>query len=274
MSKDTQYPWPEFPLAVLENERLDVALLGSNGLKDMDILIVNRDGSLCSSYEMVSRFLRVGLLLFAQDKSLILRHEHRAFVKKDLPIIHLLYYPSYIHLLNSELPSFVANVHDKGRFLLGTRTHLSREYQNYRKREPIIIGSQFEYQLLRYTDMAIMNLLYLFYNVTMFSRDVYFENLLYLLRFSISEILISLLRPEDKITFWDRDELFLLLLNQFPQYPKTAKLIGTSYPYPKVPSSEQLKQLFLSLLEATDATLKAMPNLDITNFTKTFEDAI
>lgn len=236
---------------------VDACTLGSGSEKDCDVLIVwNRADPIESS---VMAFLDVLQPAVAElGCKVIVRHEHRDTMGTG-PALHLMFYPSYVHAITCELPSFLAYAYDRGRYFIGDRSSLaewSSRYRNRRLREIQMRDLHVGY----YVDIAIMNLIYLTTG-PYFTPAMQKELLLYVLRFLVVEQLVEALPAEGPIAFWDWPELIRTIENRLPAQKTLVAWLrnrddGTAW------SASELKRGFLAALRLADCGLALLEGDD------------
>lgn len=245
---------------------VDLAIIGSQSQKDLDIFVVNNQSLSLSNISDTLSFLdRLSSFVKTVNCEIIVKHEHRSWVNTSGPLVHLLFYPSYDHLEVWELPSFISCAYSDGDFLIGDNTSLRKQYVKYRKR---LVNSDFDletYHLLIFMDLAITSLVYLTVNSNIFTKSVYMENLQYVFRYTLRELFISKLGTEGKITFWEKDELIEYIYSEFPEFSPIAKLLqyDVNSPLMKHVSKKQIKSLFIEYLKLCDLRLAVGNNLRI-----------
>lgn len=243
----------------------DVAVIGSEGPKDLDVFVLNRNDESSDVWNATEGFLdTVAKLRSAIGYEVIVRHEHRTLVPPGSRVLHLLYYPSLLHLRSWETPSFIAYVHDRGRFLLGDHEALRPSYVDYRNRVRISNSSaQVNFHLLRYAELTIGTLIYIAAGSGLFKRSVLLENLLYCLRFTVTELLMEEYAPESPIDFWDWPDLIKYLKWHFPSSADLCALLEDRVGYSERTSDEELIRLGLEILKLSSTGLSGLPSLSM-----------
>lgn len=249
--------------SILGDEELDAAVLGSRSHKDFDLFIAHKHAGPNQSFEVTRAFLPLTMRIQQElDYEIIIKHEHRHWVSSGRPILHLLFYPSYIHLAIWELPSFLAYVHDRGQFFLGSKYRLEPSYKQYRLRAKTASLDITQYQLIKYADLAIVNLLYLTIASDIFTKDAYKQNLLYAIRFTLTELLVADCSTDSPIDFWDWEELLPYVKEKYPAHVRLHQFLYDFRTTTIDPSNEQLIHLFLQYLRLCDGGLNSLPLID------------
>lgn len=247
---------------LFDKEIFDIALLGSYSAKDNDLFIANRYGEYNRCFETTSTFLPLLVQLKQHlDCEIIVKHEHRRWILSGKPILHVLFYPSYHHLQIWELPSFIAYLYDRGWFILGDRHYLKQSYERYRSRAMTLSHEVTKYQLIKYCDLAITNILYLSVDSDLFTKGVYTENLLYTIRFVLTELLVTECTAVEAIDFWDWDELLPYLRRRFPDCGVLYRFLLDCQIGDMDLSSAQIKEMFLRCLRLCDRGLSELQYL-------------
>lgn len=239
---------------------IDLALIGAQSSKDLDLFVVNRKSSSLSNLHDTLSFLdRLRILSDKINYEIIVKHEHRSWVNTN-KVLHLLFYPSYDHLEAWEVPSFIACTYSKGKYLIGNNEGLQPIYARYRNREPFKTFKLEKYHLLVYMDLAITNLIYLTIESHIFTKSVYFENLQYVFRYSLRELFVSTLAKDEQITFWEKCDLINYIENYYPQFNAIAEILKENVNATHIQniSTDQIKSLFIKYLELCDSCLSGV----------------
>lgn len=246
---------------------IDLAIIGSQSHKDLDVFIVNNQKQGLSNFDDTLSFLdRLNQLVKELDCEIIVKHEHRSWVNENKRLIHLLFYPSYDHLEVWELPSFIACTYSNGNFLIGNNERLGELYIKYRKRDFSPAFDIETYHLLVYMDLAVTNLIYLTLDSNIFSKSVFFENLQYVFRYTLRELFVSKLSNSDSIYFWEKHELIEYIESEFQEFIPVARLLRHDINSNSIKyiSLKQIKSLFLEYLKLCDSRLEISDDLLIT----------
>lgn len=242
----------------------DVALIGSGSDTDLDIFVAIN--SFADNYHSVKSVIdRLPLLLSKLDCDIFVKHEHLCFVpKRGRRLVHLLFYPSYKHLQIWELPSFLACVYKRGEFCIGDSTRLAGYYKDFRSRK-----FSHNYDILTYhtyvlMDLAVTSLLYLTVNSEIFPSSRYFDDLIYVFRYSLREFLLSQVEEASEIVFWEWDELLEYIDNK-QEMKGLGSLLRLKEEKPQSLSKDELIHLFLEYLRFCDMGLSGVGQLNILN---------
>lgn len=260
---------------LLRVSSLHAAFLGSGGPKDLDLCLIDpvHDGR--QSFESVSSFLPILRELRRRwAGSFIVRHEHRGLAVRGQPLLHLLYYPSYQHLARWEPPSFLAYLHDRGRFINGSNINLQAAYSDYRCRHHFRPGTLTADQLYHYSELAVSSIVYLVAEPGLFPPVVFHENLLYVLRFGVTELLTDVLDPHAPIAFWDWDELIAFLEAQDPKPSRLLSQLATREKSGNSVSCEALVEGFLRCLRLFDRCLLEDPPRTVRQLLRRLEESL
>lgn len=239
---------------------IDLALIGAQSSKDLDLFIVNRENNFLSNLNDTQLFLeRLRILSDKINYEVIVKHEHRSWVNTG-KVLHLLFYPSYNHLEAWELPSFIACTYKKGRYLIGNNERLKPLYTQYLDRKQFKTFDLETYHLLVFMDLAITNLIYLTIESNIFTKSVYFENLQYVFRYSLRELFISALSNDEQITFWEKNDLIDYIEQDYPQFKAIAEILKQNVNSPHIQniSTDQIKLLFVEYLKLCDSRLSTI----------------
>ena len=190
------------------------AIIGSMSENETDLLLVGSEEiPLRQKLQSLSRLLEE----LVNEGSVIVKHEHRKYCHSDR-IIHVLFYPSKRHLVEWELPSFVAYVNDRAIWISRSPVGLAFEYRNYRLREiNAPRRSIIDIQFLSYQELACTYMIYAIAETNFVTTETLIENLLYVARFSITEYFVNQLDPDEPIEFWDWTE-FLSYLSSIEEF--------------------------------------------------------
>lgn len=234
----------------------DVALIGSNSYKDLDLFVVNKVKDFCSGTKLFLEL--IPSLQRKLECDFIVKNEHHNFLKSDKRIVHLLYYPSYEHLQIWELPFFVLCVRKTGEFCVGDNAEIAK-IDSFRWKSTPFDCNILKYHLYSYTDIAISSLIYLASNSTLFSYKAYLNNLIYVYRYSLREHLIS-----EKMTSedWEFNDLFAFAENK-PELAVLLNILKLKDTCEKQLSRDDFKLLFLEYLKFTTIDLSEIYRLDI-----------
>lgn len=227
------------------------------------MFVVGRDAKANMSYEVTSRFLPLLVLVQQQlNCEVIVKHEHRSLFSSNKLILHILFYPSYEHLRNWELPSFCAYIYDRGQFLLGDKNKLNQVYIQYRSRNLSTISDPMSYGWIKHCDLVVTDLIYLTTNLKLFKKERYSKNLLYTLRFILTELFISELRKNDPISFWNWDELFSYMKKRNPNNRAFSDFLE-KYKNKEIDLSlDQIKEMLFQCLRLADEGLLTIPKIN------------
>lgn len=252
--------------SLFNRDAYDIAIIGSSSDKDCDIFVLNKAGKPDESYNNILDFIPIFTRLIQPlEAQVITKHEHRKMVITDKPIIHLLYYPSIQQLTIWELPSFIACVYDRGQFISGNRHVLKLFYDRYRSRTATKSYEITRYQLMKYCDLVVSSILYLAFNSNLFGKEIYVENLLYTLRFILTELLISEYPSDNPVEFWDWKELLAYLQIQHPEYEAMRNFLQAMRVHGGNLSLTQISEMFLQCLRLCDYGLEAIRLMNFPN---------
>jgi hypothetical protein len=246
----------------LEGLKVDVALIGSLD-RDLDIFVVNNENT-NSNYLSTKPFLeRLQYLKSELDCDIIVKNQHQYLIKKAKKrLVHLLFYPSYKHLHIWELPSFISCVYEKGDFLIGHNRKLRTAYKNYRSRTKQLHFDIFTYNLYKYIDLAVTNLIYLTIGSSIFSERAYFDNLIFIYRYTLREFLMSELNETSPVPFWEWEEL-LEFIQKKESFGSLYKLLKLKERVQVNISNKGIVLLFLEYLKFCDVGLSDINQLNI-----------
>lgn len=243
-----------------EGLKIDLALIGAQSSKDLDLVVVNKNTCGLSNIRDTISFLdRLRLLLEKTNFEIIVKHEHRNWVKPDR-VLHLLFYPSYDHLEAWEVPAFIACTYSKGKYLVGSNKRLQALYTRYRNKESFKTFDLEKYHLLAYMDVAVTNLIYLSAGSHIYNKSTYMENLQYVFRYSLREMFVSTLANDQRIDFWEKCDLISYIENNYPQFNAIAEILKQDVNASHIEniSTEQFKFLFIEYLKLCDSGLSAV----------------
>jgi len=188
---------------------LDAAVLGARSEKDLDVFIVARErGSVAT---IVRDFTsRIGRLAEMLDYDIIVKHDHRGWTTGKRPVLHLMFYPSYEHAISCELPSLLTYIYDRGEYLAGDHSALSSIARCFRHDHVKTCDAR-TIHMHRYAEIAITSLIYLETRSHIYSNATLSDNLLYVLRFAVTQALLERISPNDRVNFWDWPDLIAYL---------------------------------------------------------------
>ncbi|MCD4708421.1 MAG: hypothetical protein K8S62_11880 [Candidatus Sabulitectum sp.] len=192
---------------------------------------------------LISRLLALQILV---------RREHEVFLPKELPKLHLLYYPSLSHLTKWEPCSFLAYVFDRGNFVCGDKQCLKNSNATFRSQENAIPQTTYPYSIDSYVNSAIMHFLYLHLNPSALPLSFHSSGLIYSLRFAITIMFADQLQPGDSIRFWDWDELLSYIHRKYPNQASLISLFSNKNSLVSELSLPQLKLLSKESLHLFD----------------------
>ncbi len=237
-------------LAIKHFSQLNVtsAIIGSRFNNDLDIFILNNCESIINIDETISFLNKLHIFHSETSCELKAKHEHKNWLNKKKQIIHLLFYPTFAHLLCWELPSYIACVYQRGEFFLGDKTILRRTYEDYRSRHFDPMFDILTYQLLTYMDVTITNLVYLSINSNIYNIKAYWENLQYIYRYTLRELFVCELKKEDDIKFWEKYELIQYIYDFFPKFTTIARLLNNDVSRFEGITKNKIKTLFIEHL--------------------------
>lgn len=248
---------------VLGGLNVDVALIGSGLGRDLDIFVVNNENT-DSNYLSTKPFLdRLKSLKSALGCDIIVKNQHYHLMEQDNKRpVHLLFYPSYRHLHIWELPSFISCVYDKGDFIIGCNRKLRSTYEKYRSRTTQLHFDIFTYNLYNFVELAVTNLIYLKIGSNIFSERAFFDNLIYVYRYTLREFLISELDEISPVPFWEWEEL-LDFMQKKQSFGYLYKLLKLKERVPVNISKKEIILLFLEYLKFCDVGLSGVNQLKI-----------
>jgi hypothetical protein len=182
----------------------NISFIGSFSQKDIDLVIIGKTNNVEVQLKVLNELLNS---INSNGFDIINKHSHRRLLSSN-KIVHLLYYPTINHLIAWESPSFIAYLHDKANWLNGECIDISDYYKKYRNRISFTASNNIlKQQLFHYEDIFVTNYIYIHAKVKFQNYNVYLENIIYAIRFTITEILIESTLSNEIINFWDFDEL-------------------------------------------------------------------
>lgn len=225
------------------------AIIGSKSNNDLDMFILNNNESTVDVGETINFLDRLHVFHSETSCEFKAKHEHRNWLKKEKQIIHLLFYPTLSHLLCWELPSYIACVYQRGEFFLGDKSILRRIYEDYRLRHYEPKFDILTYQLLTYMDVTVTNLVYLSTNSDIYNMKGYWENLQYVYRYTLRELLVSELKIDEDIVFWEKKELIQYIVEFFPKFKSIGYLLNNDISRFEGITKNKIKTLFIEHLK-------------------------
>ena len=168
------------------SSRYNVAILNERKEKDIDIVFFTNDLDRYNTYDnvvdFIERFKNTSL-----SESFFLKHEHRNF-GETRKHIHLLYYPSLHFLKLWELPSFCTSLFLHSNVISGNISQVKELSDIYLLKDTVSFSLK-DYQIGTYAQIGIYSFLYLYFNTGIYPYETLIENLLYVYRFYIIEII-------------------------------------------------------------------------------------
>lgn len=178
-------------VSVLSSAGMDVALIGSLRGKDLDVVVVGQgEGAQCAVQNLHTFIsLAADSIGCIEQRTIITKQDHCGYVPTNVPVLHLLFYPTIRHLSFWELPSFTANLYETGRFLAGGRERYADLAERYRKNQEQIRASCPEVHLRAYGATATSGAVYLSELPTLIPKRLITRLFWYALRFTLVELL-------------------------------------------------------------------------------------
>lgn len=203
--------------------KYNIAILNERREKDIDIVFFTNDLNRYSTFDNVSDFIE-RFKNTSLSKSFFLQHEHRN-LGKTKKHIHLLYYPSLYFLKLWELPSFCTSLYLNSNVVHGSIDQVKELSDNYLLNNKVSFDLQ-DYQIGTYAQIGIYNFLYSYFKTEIYPRETLIENLLYVFRFYIIEIIKTQHKDIQIESIWNWDNF----INVFSEiYHKHVRLLDLFY---------------------------------------------
>jgi len=123
-----------------------------------------------------------------------------------------------------------------------------------------------DYHLIKYADIAVTNIIYLSLDSKIYSKSLYIENLLYVLRFSLIEILVEDLPKEEDIFFWNWDALIRYISEKYDIGRHLSKLVDMFRSQNiRIPHTH-IRELFLESLKLCDYQLTGIEMMNLSEW--------
>ena len=233
------------------NLQFNVALIGSGFGKDVDLVIIPKESSstILEDVDLLIKCLKA--VMDEIEVAFFIKHSERFLIHESITSIHLLYYPNFRSFYNNEMLSLVASTYKDGRFIYGDNEKLKNGYDLYRKNELFHTKTSVK-QIDFFVKSSIDSILYLEFTPFFFPLSAFAENLIYTLRFLLSELFFRGQYSNEMAESWNWQNFLSLLARSYPHQSILIELFNNRNKFYKDASCRQIVNGFRNCIEIAE----------------------
>ncbi len=203
-------------LQIYKNTDILSLVYGSNNPQETDICIIQPDTGLGLNFDKITQTaesLATQLKNSQLENRILIYDLHKQFVLQDnLPIIHLIFFPSLEYLYYWELPSYLFYIFKSGRWITGNNEKIA-VFSNIYRKDTVLSFPKKEFHLAQYAKIATNYYLYsIFRECSIINFNEAYSKISYAYRYTLNE-LINL--KTNTILIYDWEEIFKFNYNEY-----------------------------------------------------------
>jgi len=196
---------------IYKNSNILSLVYGSNSKTEIDMCVIQPSNGLILNYFQIIENIELLESQFKTNnisKRLFIYDLHKQFAfYNNIPLVHLIYYPSIEYLYYWELSSYIFYIFKKGFRVSGDKKCIKNIADNYRTKS-IYSFPHKEYHLTKYAQIALNYYIYsVFKDYSFINLSEAFNKISYSYRYTLNELISS---RTIRSYIYDWDEIFKL----------------------------------------------------------------
>lgn len=244
-----------------QDSRYVLATFGSDTEHEQDVLVIDRTSSgqsiRDSTHEFTQRFSRVSP---PENCEIIVCHNHRAYITPPNYALHLLFYPSFDHLIAWELPSFLSYLFLNAKIEQGSLENIESIATAYSRQETSKARNDNLYtkQQYAYDKIAVDSLLYTAQSSEIYPHHVSSEDLCYVTRFTLAEYYLASALQQFNADAWSWQTIIHQTVTHFPEKRKVMEILERGSKHAPFENADILLGHFLAYFTLRDELMSSV----------------